>query len=140
MSYKNTPFDYSSDYDDDPETTELDFMIETFKMLYVKDVYRTKDFLREAYATICCRDRIKDISDSNEEFNDLDQALNFFHLVHTKQHKKREVALDLVSKTYKVSKYKIECVWNSYISYKAHFGKKINFIRKKYKRTKRHAV
>jgi hypothetical protein len=129
----NTPFDYANDDDSDDSITEIEFITKTVINLYAQDPYRLKEAIRDIYAIINCRKRAKDLAVNETEFNQLDQAMNLMYLIHFYQHKKKDQALDISSKHYKVSKIKIEGIWNSLVGYKRHFGEAIQFKKKSYK-------
>jgi hypothetical protein len=129
----NSPFDYSNDYDGDEFTSEIDLIIKIVSDLYAEDPYRVKEGIRELYGIIKCRNRAREISVNEAEFNALDQAMNFFYLTHVHQKKKRDQALKIVSKHYKVSPDKIESIWNSLVNYKRHIGEAMEFKKKNYK-------
>jgi hypothetical protein len=129
----NTSFDYANDDDSDDSITEIDFIIKTVIDLYAQDPYRLKEAIRDIYAIIKCRKRAKELSVNEAEFKELDQAMNLMYLIHYYQHKKKDQALDISSKHYKVSKTKIEGIWNSLVGYKRHFGEAIQFKKKSYK-------
>jgi hypothetical protein len=129
----NPPFDYCNDYDGDEFTSEIDFIVKIVIDLYSEDPYRVKEGIRELYGIIKCRNRAREISVNEAEFNALDQAMNFFYLTHVHQKKKRDQALKIVSKHYKVSPGKIESIWNSLVNYKRHIGEAMEFKKKNYK-------
>jgi hypothetical protein len=128
----NTFFDYANDDDSDDSITEIDFIIKTVIDLYAQDPYRLKEAIRDIYAIIKCRKRARELSVNEAEFKELDQAMNLMYLIHVYQHKKKDQALDISSKHYKVSKDKIEGIWNSLVNYQRHFSKTIQFKKKKY--------
>lgn len=136
---KNTPYDYLDEEDDDNKFDDISFILKTVEELYSIDPYKVKELVREAYGLIKCQKRAFEISHNEEEFSDLQQAINFFYLVHHYQHRKKEVAFDVVTRTYGVSKDKLESVWQSLVNYKKHFGMKIGFKKKVY-RTKRSRI
>jgi hypothetical protein len=134
--YINTPFDYCNDYDGDEFTSDIDFIVKTIIDLYSEDPYRVKEGIKEIYAIIKCRKKARELAVNEAEYNALDQAMNFMYLTHFHQRKKREQALNIVTAEYKVSRAKIESIWGSLVNYKSHFGKAIQFERKKYTRKK----
>lgn len=135
--YTNTPFDYCNDYDGEEFTSEIDFILKAVDDLYNEDSYRVKEGIRDLSAIIKCRRKARELAVNDEEFIALDQAMNFFYLTHFYQKKKRDQALDIVTKHYGVSRDKIISIWSSLVNYKRHFGEAIEFHKKNYKRKPR---